>query len=64
MKSTLKVEIFNTRLGSIERREHIFTTSGVMELLNVLVDLLKEFSANRGKRKITVALTCEKGKKS
>lgn len=62
MKSHLTIEIFNNRLGSTERREYSFTTSGVMELLNVLVDLLKEFSANRGKRKINVTLTCEKGK--
>lgn len=64
MKSQLNIEIFSTRLGSTERREYHFTTSSVMELLNTLVDILKEFSANRGKRKITLSLTCEKGKKS
>ena len=62
MKSHLKIEILGNRIGSTETRESYFTTSGVMELLNVLMDTLKEFSASRGKSKITLSLTCEKGK--
>ena len=62
MKSTLNIKIFNSRLGSTEEHQSIFTTSGVMELLNVLIETIKEFSANRGKRKITLSLTIEKGK--
>lgn len=62
MKSTLNIEIFHARRGSSVLREYTFTTATIGELLHVLIELLKEFSANRGKKKLTLSLTIEKGK--
>ena len=60
MKSTLRAETKDNRLGNVEKRASDFSKIEVPELMDIIHELLKEFSSNRRKRKITLSLSLEK----
>lgn len=59
MKSSIKIISHGHQLGVIETREFHFFTKSVIDVLNVLVDSIKEFSADRTKRRVTITITLE-----
>ncbi len=60
MKSHIQITSYNKTLGVVETREFTFNTSGVMHVLNALVDFIKEFSADRTKRKTVISISIDK----
>lgn len=63
MKATLKIQTSGEHLGVLETRELTFSTKGVMHLIDVVVDTIKDFSSDRAKRRIKMELFIDKAGK-
>ncbi len=60
MKSHIKITSHNKTLGIVETREFTFSTSGVIQVLDTFADFIKEFSADRTKRKTVISISIDK----
>ena len=60
MKATLKITTSGDHLGVTDDRSLTFSTRGIMHLANVVLETLKDFSADRTKRRMMLHLTINK----